>query len=115
MNIIVTLEEQKGAYILKPSRHACERQARGMSETTLAFLLEGKLYQGDYDFVRLARMLGKPDRLGRRSCEHRGTDGTVTCPDCGRTPGQFIAGAQDWLDARIGDTFRVSSQVLGWE
>lgn len=31
------------------------------------------------------------------TCDHEGTDGTVTCPDCGLTASDFISAAADWL------------------
>lgn len=39
-----------------------------------------------------------------RNCDHTFTDGTVDCPDCGLTAGEFIGAAQDWLDDNDGAT-----------
>ncbi len=35
-------------------------------------------------------------------CNHDGTDGTVTCPDCGMTTTDFISAAREWLDENQG-------------
>jgi hypothetical protein len=35
-------------------------------------------------------------------CEHRHTDGTVDCPDCGVKVREFIASARQWLDENDG-------------
>ena len=35
-------------------------------------------------------------------CEHRGTDGTVDCPDCGLTAGTFITSAAEYLAGHQG-------------
>jgi len=37
-------------------------------------------------------------------CDHSHTDGTVNCPDCGITVGEFIAAAYDWLRDNDGAT-----------
>lgn len=65
------------------------------------------LIQVDWDRPALARNLGWSGKLRRGDrCEHRGTDGTVTCPDCGATAADFINAATDWLDRNCGRTFR---------
>lgn len=35
-------------------------------------------------------------------CNHRGTDGTVNCPDCTMDASAFIAAAREWLDEHDG-------------
>ena len=57
------------------------------------------LIQTDWDFPGTARTFGWAPKPGPDGCQHRGTDGTITCPDCGRTAGSFIAEARDYLDA----------------
>jgi hypothetical protein len=42
--------------------------------------------------------------LHTSDCEHRGTDGTVDCPECGLTASAFISAAGDWLDENDGAT-----------
>lgn len=67
---------------------------------------ESALFQSDWDFPRLAVMLGW-NMARTRKCNHRGTDGTIPCLDCGKTAGYFIGAAQEWLDCRVDHTFRV--------
>jgi hypothetical protein len=60
------------------------------------------LFQTDWDFPSLARSLGwdmTTLQRGKRSspCDHSGTDGTVRCPECRITAGEFIAEASKWL------------------
>lgn len=80
---------------------------------------EGTLVQADWDFPGLAQSLGwsllrvQRDRDGnvvhlkrvsrdhsKVRCQHSGTDGTITCPDCGITASDFISAAAEWLDER---------------
>lgn len=37
-------------------------------------------------------------------CDHRTTDGTVDCKDCGVPVGAFISAAGDWMDENDGKT-----------
>lgn len=37
-------------------------------------------------------------------CDHDRTDGTIDCPDCGVTAGEFISAAADWLSENDGAT-----------
>lgn len=79
----------------------------------------GELVQSDWDFPALAQSLGwsllqvQYDREGnvvhlkkvypghsKVRCLHSGTDGTVTCPECGLTASDFIEAAAEWLDKR---------------
>ncbi len=64
------------------------------------------LVQSDYEFPGLARAFGwSPSRAAREDdCQCRGTDGTVTCPDCGSTAGDYISSAADYLDGCEGAT-----------
>jgi hypothetical protein len=39
--------------------------------------------------------------VGRERCEHRSTDGTVKCRECGRTATDFISAAADYLDRNL--------------
>lgn len=77
------------------------------------FLIGGRLIQTDWDFPAEAEALGWSLRrvqsrkgeivaLARipsraDACKHVGTDGTVTCPDCGVTATAFISAASDFL------------------
>lgn len=76
---------------------------------------EGTLYQTDWDWPALAQEMGwSLRRVQKRrghavelkhspprghGCDHRGTDGTVTCPDCGVTAHDFISAAYNYLDS----------------
>jgi hypothetical protein len=64
------------------------------------------LFQTDWDYPGLARSLGWKGKIGRERCQHRGTDGTVRCPECDRSAGEFIQAAGQWLDAHDGCVFR---------
>jgi hypothetical protein len=71
--------------------------------------------QVDYEFPKAAESVGWTHRrvqkrgsrtvhLSRamhaaRNCEHRGSDGTVACPDCGITASEFIEAAADFLSS----------------
>src|SRR3989337_1069990 len=68
------------------------------------------LFQTDWDYPFLARNLGWD--MSSPECSHRGTGGTVVCPDCGMTVGEFIAGATDWLDAHCG--YEVQVKDISW-
>jgi len=59
---------------------------------------ETKLVQSDWGYPALARELGWNGKRGRERCPHRGTDGTVKCPDCGMTADQFIVAAAEFID-----------------
>jgi len=67
---------------------------------------ESALIQTDWDFPSLARSLGWSMRARGERCTHRSTDGTVNCPDCGRTASYFSARAGEWLDARTDQVFQ---------
>lgn len=73
------------------------------------------LIQSDWDFVGIASTFGfslasvqGPGRewhlenFDNPPCQHRKTDGTVVCPDCGVQPGRFIEAAREWLDDNDG-------------
>jgi hypothetical protein len=78
------------------------------------FIVNGRMVYTDYDCVAAAESIGWSIRRVQRTregvrnlarigkaCRHDGTDGTVGCKDCGVTVSDFIAGATDYLDARI--------------
>ncbi len=88
-----------GTYLLTPVN---KRIARQVKEDTGD---ESILIQTDWDFPSLARTLGWRGKIGRERCQHRGTDGTVTCPDCGLKASDFIGAAIDWLDKHDGCVF----------
>lgn len=99
MNTIL-IQGDFGTYELLPgSKREQRRMKRDTGEKSV-------LFQTDWDFPGLARSLGWRGKIGRERCQHRGTDGTVDCPDCGRKAGDFISAAREWLDAHTGCTFR---------
>lgn len=70
------------------------------------------LVQVDWDYPGIAGAFGWSVSTVEEStahgyslpCEHRGTDGTIACPDCGTPAGAFIESAADWLDSHDGAT-----------
>ena len=42
----------------------------------------------------------KAARKGKNNCDHRGTDGTVNCPDCGVQAMAFVEAAAGYLHER---------------
>ena len=60
------------------------------------------LIQADWDFPAIALAFGMP--WGDETCAHRGTDGTVDCPECGITAEILIATAAHWLAEHVGAT-----------
>lgn len=77
------------------------------------YLIGRDLYQCDYDFPSGASRCGwsirrvqkrgsRTEHLsravrGKRNCEHRSTDGTVDCRECGVTASEFISAAAEFL------------------
>ena len=87
---------------------------------------ESVLIQTDWDFPSLARNLGwsmGPRKLsadhparheqGYTHCYHRGTDGTVKCPDCGKSASAFIEEAQEYLDRKCDASYRGLDDYFG--
>lgn len=76
---------------------------------------EGELIQTDWEYPRLAERFGwslrRVQKIGSRakvlkrnptrgkSCDHRSTDGTIDCRDCGVTASQFISAAGQFLNS----------------
>ncbi len=67
-----------------------------------AYIVNGAFYQCDLDFPAAARSIGWRLAHGNAKCQHRGTDGTVDCPDCGKRAMAFIASAVAYLDRHAG-------------
>ncbi len=63
---------------------------------------QNQLIQTDWDWPPTARLFGWNMRARGERCEHRGTDGTVDCPDCKRTAGSFIRAAREFIDNNDG-------------
>ncbi len=61
---------------------------------------EGKdiLIQTDWDYPGIASSFGWEPCCGSGS-----TDGTVNCPDCGKTASEMIQSAGEYLDNHCGD------------
>jgi len=68
---------------------------------------DGEFFQTDTDFPALARSWGWRGKIGRERCDHRKTDGTVDCPDCGVRAWQFIDAAGTYLDGQVGRVRRI--------
>jgi hypothetical protein len=62
------------------------------------------LIQSDWDAPGIASTFGwSLSSVGSTGCEHRGTDGTVDCPECGEKSSAFIAAAIDYINDHDGD------------
>jgi hypothetical protein len=58
------------------------------------------LIQVDWDYPGIAQSFGwslTAVQKDGEQCDHSGTDGTITCPECGLTPTDFISAASEWL------------------
>lgn len=64
---------------------------------------EDLLVQTDWDYPATAANFGWDLGASEDGCDHRYTDGTIACPDCGKSPGDFITQAAEYLDDHIGD------------
>lgn len=80
------------------------------------------LIQSDWDFPGVAQSCGwslrnvqaeyPPAEQEALLCDHDGTDGTVKCPECGLTAGDFIGAAYDWLREHDGEEFEGLEEYL---
>jgi hypothetical protein len=61
------------------------------------FIVNGRYIGTDWEYPAAAAMLGYGLRRRGERCAHHGTDGTVDCPDCGKTAHRFISEAADIL------------------
>lgn len=69
------------------------------------------LIQTDWDWPGVASSFGWSIKSVQQTgeecfqlgwCEHRATDGTVPCPDCGLIASDFIGAARQWMDENDG-------------
>jgi len=58
---------------------------------------EDILIQTDWDYPGVATTFGWPGH------EHDSTDGTIDCPECGKSAMEMINEAREWLSDHIGD------------
>jgi len=65
------------------------------------YVVKGQYIGTDYDYPYAARLLGYGLRRRGERCAHRGTDGTIDCPDCGKTVSQFLTESADILDRHV--------------
>lgn len=69
---------------------------------------ETRLVQSDWDYPGVASTFGwditSVQNDDEHVCEHRGTDGTVDCKECGLSASDFIAAAGNWLSDNDGAT-----------
>lgn len=96
----VILEEHHGAYRLVPVN---ERIARRLKQQTGE---SSVLIQLDWDYPHLARSLGWDMRSV--NCRHISSDGTVMCKNCGKSVGDFIGEAAEWLNDNLYGVFNLS-------
>lgn len=66
------------------------------------YMSRGEYIQIDYGRLSLATTRGFTLQRSWEACEHSGTDGTVDCPDCGKTSTEFICECTEFLDALTG-------------
>lgn len=57
------------------------------------FIVNGRYIGTDWEHPATIQSLGYGLRRRGERCPHRGTDGTIDCPDCGKTASQFISEA----------------------
>jgi hypothetical protein len=64
------------------------------------------LVQTDYDAPGVASSFGWNIRSvkNKKKCDHRHTDGTIDCPDCGVAAIQFISSAIEYINENDGAT-----------
>lgn len=79
------------------------------------------LVQTDWDYPAVAQCMGwslrdfqpeLPNYVGP-DCPHEGTDGTVTCEECGATASDFISAAFDHILAHEGEEYPELDEYLG--
>jgi hypothetical protein len=108
----VYLSRDMGCYFLTPvNKQLARKQEKATGHKSIIF-------QIDWDYPGLASSLGWNMRTAhKRGCEEfRSTDGTVTCPGCGRSAGHFIEKAQEWLDRHCDQVFRKDVEAyFSWD
>jgi len=98
--LVTLLQGDFGTYELLPGNAKIRKELKeSQGEETI-------LFQTDWDYPGLARSLGWNGKISREQCQHRSTDGTIDCGECGKTASEFIQAAVKWLDRHCGDTFR---------
>lgn len=70
-------------------------------------------YAGGDEFVKQETRHPARHQDGHTHCYHRGTDGTVRCPDCGKGAGEFIEEAGEFLDKKAGGAYRGLDDYFG--
>ena len=95
------IESHYGAYII----HHHRTDWRGCNSPDCE---RSELIQTDWDYPATAQSLGwglkrvqLPGHKRRNQCDHRSTDGTVDCRDCGITATEFITAAANYLDSKV--------------
>lgn len=61
------------------------------------FLVKGVYIGTDWDYFSAIKSLGYGIHRRNEKCKHIYTDGTINCPDCGKTAIMFISEAADIL------------------
>ena len=100
--LLISADFGQGYELCPVNKRFAQRYERATGHETV-------LVQTDWDFPRLAENLGWNMRSVQRkrgaSCEHRSTDGTVVCGECGLGADAFIGAAREWLDGQCGERF----------
>lgn len=60
------------------------------------------LVQSDFEYPGIASTFGWKGPKPWRGCHHRFTDGTIDCPECGKSASSMIVEARLYLDENIG-------------
>lgn len=90
------IESHYGAYIV----HTHRRDFNGCTSPDCP---KSYLVQTDWEFPSLAQDMGWSLRRVQKlktHCDHRSTDGTITCQECGLTASDFINAASDFLSRK---------------
>ena len=92
---------------MKPTRRryvldADPDDAPGCIKLCCRALNSDELIQTDWAWPATAARFGWSKRKQGERCQHHGTDGTVDCPNCGRTAGSFIRAAREFIDNNDG-------------
>lgn len=61
------------------------------------FMVNGNYVGTDWDYPSAVQSLGYGLKRRGEKCQHRSTDGTIDCQECGKTASQFIQESADIL------------------
>ena len=98
MKILLTQGDIGGTYELTELIGKRTARKRG-------YPAQSVLIQTDWDFPGVARNCRWNGKVGRERCSHRGTDGTIDCPNCKLKALDFITAAANYLNRHCGQAF----------